>query len=34
MAWRGRMVIVGFAAGDIPQIPANYRKRCSGPTFF
>jgi NADPH2:quinone reductase len=24
MAWRGRMVIVGFAAGDIPSIKANY----------
>lgn len=24
MAWQGRMVIVGFAAGAIPQIPANY----------
>ncbi|MEM8686882.1 MAG: NADPH:quinone oxidoreductase family protein [Pseudomonadota bacterium] len=24
MAWRGRMVIVGFASGDIPQIRSNY----------
>jgi len=24
MAWCGRMVILGFAAGDIPQIRANY----------
>lgn len=24
MAWRGRMVIIGFAAGDIPTIKANY----------
>ena len=24
MAWRGRMVIVGFASGDIPAIRANY----------
>lgn len=24
MAWCGRMVIVGFAAGDIPQIKSNY----------
>lgn len=24
MAWRGRMVVVGFAAGDIPAIRANY----------
>lgn len=24
MAWRGRMVIVGFASGDIPAIKANY----------
>lgn len=24
MAWRGRMVIIGFASGDIPNIPANY----------
>lgn len=24
MAWCGRMVIVGFAAGDIPQIRSNY----------
>jgi len=24
MAWRGRMVVVGFAAGEIPTIRANY----------
>ncbi len=24
MAWRGRMVIIGFAAGEIPTIKANY----------
>lgn len=24
LAWRGRLVVVGFAAGEIPQIPANY----------
>lgn len=24
MAWRGRMVIIGFASGDIPLIKANY----------
>ncbi|MDO8876742.1 MAG: NADPH:quinone oxidoreductase family protein [Pseudolabrys sp.] len=24
MAWRGRMVIIGFASGDIPTIKANY----------
>ncbi|MCP5081361.1 MAG: NADPH:quinone oxidoreductase family protein [Alphaproteobacteria bacterium] len=24
MAWRGRMVIVGFASGEIPQIRSNY----------
>jgi len=24
MAWRGRMVIIGFAAGEIPSIKANY----------
>lgn len=24
MAWRGRLVVVGFAAGDIPTIQANY----------
>jgi len=24
MAWRGCLVIVGFASGDIPAIPANY----------
>jgi len=24
MAWRGRMVIIGFASGDIPVIKANY----------
>lgn len=24
MAWRGRLVVVGFAAGDIPTIRANY----------
>lgn len=24
MAWRGRLVVVGFAAGDIPSIRANY----------
>ncbi len=24
MAWRGRLVVVGFAAGDIPVIKANY----------
>lgn len=24
MAWRGRLVIIGFAAGDIPTIKANY----------
>jgi NADPH2:quinone reductase len=24
MAWRGRMVIIGFASGEIPSIPANY----------
>jgi NADPH2:quinone reductase len=23
LAWRGRLLIVGFAAGEIPQIPAN-----------
>lgn len=24
MAWRGRLVVIGFAAGDIPMIRANY----------
>jgi NADPH:quinone reductase len=24
MAWRGRMVIIGFASGEIPNIPTNY----------
>lgn len=24
MAWSGRLVVVGFAAGEIPKIPANY----------
>jgi len=24
LAWRGRMVVIGFAAGRIPSIPANY----------
>ncbi len=24
MAWKDRMVIVGFASGDIPQIRSNY----------
>ena len=24
MAWRGRMVIIGFAAGEVPTIKANY----------
>ncbi|HTN65731.1 MAG TPA: zinc-binding dehydrogenase, partial [Burkholderiaceae bacterium] len=24
MAWRGRMVVIGFAAGRIPEIKANY----------
>lgn len=24
MAWKGRMVIVGFVSGDIPQIRSNY----------
>ena len=24
MAWQGRMVVVGFASGTIPQLPANY----------
>ncbi|MEI9806303.1 MAG: zinc-binding dehydrogenase [Pseudolabrys sp.] len=24
MAWRGRMVIIGFAAGEIPTIKTNY----------
>ncbi len=24
LAWRGRMVIIGFASGEIPKIPANY----------
>ncbi len=24
MAWRGRMVIIGFASGEIPQIRSNY----------
>ena len=24
MAWRGRMVIIGFASGDIPTIKSNY----------
>jgi NADPH2:quinone reductase len=24
MAWRGRMVIIGFASGDVPTIKANY----------
>jgi NADPH:quinone reductase len=24
LAWCGRLVIIGFAAGDIPSIPANY----------
>jgi len=23
LAWRGRLLVVGFAAGDIPQLPAN-----------
>ena len=23
LAWRGRLLVIGFAAGDIPQIPAN-----------
>jgi len=31
MAWNGRYLIIGFAAGDIPQIPANLTllKGCS-----
>jgi NADPH:quinone reductase-like Zn-dependent oxidoreductase len=31
MAWNGRLLIVGFAAGDIPKIPANLAllKGCS-----
>ena len=31
MAWNGRHLIIGFAAGDIPQIPANLTllKGCS-----
>lgn len=31
VAWRGRIVVVGFAEGRIPQIPANYAllKGCS-----
>lgn len=31
MAWRGRFLVVGFAAGDIPRIPANLTllKGCS-----
>ena len=24
LAWRGRLVVVGFAAGDIPTLKANY----------
>jgi NADPH2:quinone reductase len=30
-AWRGRLLVVGFAAGDIPKIPANLTllKGCS-----
>ena len=24
MAWRGRLVVIGFAAGEIPVIKANY----------
>ena len=24
LAWRGRLVVVGFASGDIPEIKANY----------
>ncbi len=23
LAWRGRLLVIGFAAGDIPQLPAN-----------
>jgi NADPH2:quinone reductase len=23
LAWRGRLLVIGFAAGEIPQIPAN-----------
>ena len=31
MAWNGRLLVVGFAAGDIPKIPANLAllKGCS-----
>ncbi len=31
MAWNGRHLIIGFAAGDIPKIPANLTllKSCS-----
>ena len=31
MAWRGRFLVIGFAAGDIPQIPLNLAllKGCS-----
>ena len=24
LAWSGRLLVIGFAAGDVPQIPANY----------
>ena len=24
LAWCGRLLVIGFAAGDVPQIPANY----------
>lgn len=24
LAWRGRLLVIGFAAGDIPQLPANF----------
>ncbi len=24
LAWSGRLLVIGFAAGEVPQIPANY----------
>lgn len=24
LAWSGRLIVIGFAAGEVPQIPANY----------
>lgn len=34
--WEGRLIVIGFASGTIPQIPANYLlvKNCSAVGFF